>query len=422
MIDIVTQQLQQSQILSGGIILMVFGGALALLRGVPASFLRWLRSSFIVSVRVTNDDPIFEWISIWMSKHPYSNRSRRMIAQSHTLHYSYTDNSDDMMVSFSPAIGAHFFRYRNHLVWFHRERSDSVSLQSKKAYIETYDIRIFGRRPNSIKEIIFDAKRSADAEKNGLLQVYRARNGYWDRIGAQKPRYLDSVFLNEGVVDSVGKDIETFLNSQQWYHKMGIPYRRGYLFYGIPGTGKTSIVLALCGTFRLPLYILSLNEKEMDDTALSYLIMSLPVGSVILIEDIDSIFVGRGTEDDAHVTFSGLLNAIDGASAGSGRILCMTTNHPELLDPALIRPGRIDYRIEFGYTTSHQAATIFRRFFPDVSDWDVDHFSAFVESQMVSMATLQEYLLLYRYDVDTALRNVESLARETSPSYDLTPV
>src|SRR6516165_7419974 len=102
----------------------------------------------------------------------------------------------------------------------------------------------------------------------------------------------------------------------------------------------------------------------MSDEALRSLIDALPVATLLLIEDVDCVFKDqRTTTAESGVTLSGLLNALDGVSSRDGRVLFMTTNHPERLDPALIRPGRVDLKIELGYATPDQARRLFLWFY-----------------------------------------------------------
>ena len=92
----------------------------------------------------------------------------------------------------------------------------------------------------------------------------------------------------------------------------------------------------------------------MDDDDLNHALNTTPPNSIILLEDIDGIFVQResvnyGGDDEEegrrHISFSGLINALDGIRSQEGRILFMTTNHKEKLDAALLRPGRADVHV-----------------------------------------------------------------------------
>jgi len=209
--------------------------------------------------------------------------------------------------------------------------------------------------------------------------------------------------LDEGVKQEVIQDIRDFLHpfASRFYARRGIPYRRGYLFYGEPGTGKTSLSLALAGAFGLELFVLSLSDPEMTDQKLGYLFASLPPRGIVLLEDIDAVglFRPRAADDEANaekakaaeaakrdagerptglrrgnaapqgITLSGALNAIDGVASQEGRILIMTTNDPESLDKALIRPGRIDSQVHFGHVTRSHAYQMFERMYtPDEDD------------------------------------------------------
>lgn len=186
--------------------------------------------------------------------------------------------------------------------------------------------------------------------------------------------------------------------TRRFYARRGIPYRKGLLFHGPPGTGKTSMSLALTGHFNLSLFIINLVEFESGDSGLSKLFESLPNKCIVLLEDIDSAGIDREEvvmkkrrgeppkdADDKEkdkgkdptlqpskaVTLSGLLNTIDGVAAKEGRVVIMTSNDPDALDEALIRPGRVDRRLFFGPVKHHMAKAIFKRMYTrDADDYE----------------------------------------------------
>ncbi|VDO53640.1 unnamed protein product [Onchocerca flexuosa] len=193
------------------------------------------------------------------------------------------------------------------------------------------------------------------------LVVYRAVGPEWRRFGTpMRKRPLTSVVLDDGVANSI-------VNDFQEYTERGIPYRRGYLFYGPPGSGKSSFIAALASYFGYSVCMLSLSERTLDDDRLNHLLNTPPPYSVVVLEDVDAAF---GSRDDpvqsakayeglTRVTFSGLLNAIDGVASADERILFMTTNHIDRLDPALIRPGRVDVKQYFGYCTETMFSEVY---------------------------------------------------------------
>jgi mitochondrial chaperone BCS1 len=123
---------------------------------------------------------------------------------------------------------------------------------------------------------------------------------------------------------------------------MGIPYKRSYLFYGPPGTGKSSLAQAVAAEIMFSICFVNCSDR-INDFNFNKLLNTAPKQSIILVEDVDSIFSERKNADhNNQLTFSGFLNAIDGVRSQEGRIIIMTTNYKERLDPALLRPGRVD--------------------------------------------------------------------------------
>ncbi|ETW78392.1 AAA+-type ATPase [Heterobasidion irregulare TC 32-1] len=210
-------------------------------------------------------------------------------------------------------------------------------------------------------------------------------------------------------------DVEQFLDpkTESWYHKKGVPYHRGYLLYGPPGSGKTSTVHALASRFDLEVYVVSISGAKISDVSLGKLISSIPKGAILLIEDIDCIFppsfrndstrldphglpLSDPFEGQSRVTLSGMLNMLDGAASESGRIVFATTNHLEALDPALIRAGRFDVKVEYKLASPEQGIALFRHFFPESDAATAETFAKAIPHMELSMADISGYLIKYR--------------------------
>ena len=205
-------------------------------------------------------------------------------------------------------------------------------------------------------------------------------------------RPMDTVIIEGNTKQLIKEDAIQFLNGERWYVEKGIPYRRGYLLYGPPGCGKTSLVTALAGDLRLPIVVVNLGTKDMTDSNLIKFLSEIPRDSIVLLEDIDcavrmngkssnnkkseSIVPPKGkdggttraSEGGGGVTLSGLLNAIDGVGAQEGRLLFMTTNYVDDLDEALVRPGRVDAKFQVGKATKDGAGKLFDQFFQTKDD------------------------------------------------------
>jgi mitochondrial chaperone BCS1 len=200
--------------------------------------------------------------------------------------------------------------------------------------------------------------------------------------------------------------VKNFGASKQRYARLGIPYHRGYLLYGPPGTGKTSLVSALAAHFGLSIYVINLTD--FTDRRLMSAVNQVPANSVLLFEDIDCMKGSQsraGTDSDRRekgpetatsqqngVTLSGLLNVLDGFYAPTGVLFMMTTNHIEKLDEALLRPGRVDYKLYLGKASDRQKVELYLRFFSESSETEAREF---VEASRTAetMAEFQGLLL-----------------------------
>jgi len=205
-------------------------------------------------------------------------------------------------------------------------------------------------------------------------------------------------------------DLQKFRESRERYRRLGVPYHRGYLLYGPPGTGKTSLVSALAAKFGMSIY--AVNLIEFNDRTLKNAINDVPENSMILFEDIDCMKAGNrrseveewrrkqeatigNQKSDAtegfSVTLSGLLNVLDGFHAPENVVFVMTTNKVEELDPALLRPGRIDYRLFMGEAAESQKIELYRRFFLETTEIEARDF---VQAHVAAtMAEFQGLLL-----------------------------
>ena len=185
-----------------------------------------------------------------------------------------------------------------------------------------------------------------------------------------------------------------------------MPYHRGYLFYGPPGTGKTSLVSALASRFGMSVYVVNLTH--FSDRSLKKAVNDMPEKSMILFEDIDAMRTDsvkarpdgadgvqmqekRGAVDPFGVTLSGLLNVLDGFGAPENVLFVMTTNKVDALDPALLRPGRIDYKLYLGKAAESQKIELYRKFFPEASLLEARNFVG--RNSAETMAEFQGLLL-----------------------------
>lgn len=158
--------------------------------------------------------------------------------------------------------------------------------------------------------------------------------------------------------ESLATEARFWKESEDWYKSRGIPWRRGWLLHGSPGTGKTALARAIAEDLDLPVFAYDLASMHNDELQEHWTNMLAEVPCMALIEDIDAVFHGRRNvcgRDRQTLTFDCLLNCLDGIERADGLLVIISTNRIDHVDPALgvpdertgsTRPGRIDRVVE----------------------------------------------------------------------------
>jgi chaperone BCS1 len=394
-----------NQFASGGLLLMIIGGLGVYLRAVPKALWEWFVGQTTMMITVTDDDASFCWVKEWLLEQSFLKRIRRV---------DLDTTIRNQGLALIPAPGTHWFWHarRPFLVYFYRNEDPKGSMCRRT---ESLTFRTIGRRQAFLKQFVKEIVECH--EKNvGIKSSLFVYDEGWMRVEGYAPRLLKSVILKAGEKDQLIRDIEKFRRSRERYRLLGVPYHRGYLLYGPPGTGKTSLVSAMAARFELHIY--AINLSSFTDRSLTTAMNDVPPNSVILFEDIDCMKSGKArlipeetpdksganrNEDnkdalpDLGVTLSGLLNVLDGFSAPENVLFVMTSNVVENLDPALLRPGRIDYKLYMGQADHRQKVELYKRFFPEADESEAE---LFVETHRAveTMAEFQGQLLKLEQD------------------------
>ncbi len=293
---------------------------------------------------------------------PYGRRSA-----AHNRH-KVNDDPNKRDLSYVPEVGTYHFWYKFHRMTFERKTValEHVDYKGRRAqYAQptgTEETKISCFSPFSGAKPIQDFLQHIKAApaKDRSTTIYRPDvvNMTWDQGISRPSRNLNAVTLDSNIKDDLVKDVETYLSpaTRKYYANRGIPYRRGLLFYGNPGCGKTSFTNALAGHFDLNVYMVSLSTTSFNDSILELLFEQLPSKCIVLLEDIDSAGLrredmraqpakkkrksrhqptvplptqlynayGEAVVDDEEVldtggvTLSGLLNVLDGIHSKEG--------------------------------------------------------------------------------------------------------
>ncbi|XAR62936.1 hypothetical protein NMG60_11022684 [Bertholletia excelsa] len=177
------------------------------------------------------------------------------------------------------------------------------------------------------------------------VQSNHQSSGRWRSVPFTHPSTLDTIAMDSDLKSKVKSDLESFLKSKQYYHRLGRVWKRSYLLYGPSGTGKSSFVAAMAKFLSYDVYDVDLSRVS-DDSDLKMLLLQTRSKSIIVIEDLDRFMEKKSS----LVTLSGLLNFMDGilnSCCGDEKVMVFTMNSKEHIDPSMLRPGRIDVHIHF---------------------------------------------------------------------------
>lgn len=274
--------------------------------------------------------------------------------------------------------------------------------------IKTLHLTILTRNLNKIQDLINEIVSYDNSAQDYIEIQNNDHYDYWYEPRKIPKRSLNSIVIDKKIKTNLLEDIQSFLGKEEFYRNKGIVWKRGYCFHSVPGAGKSSLIRAIASEFDIKIYALDLSA--VNDTTLRSLLTGLNKFStpsligkksykikdsvrLLVIEDIDAIFDGRENKvEGSKLTFSGLLNVLDGLNSTSGLITIITTNHLEKLDPALIRSGRIDKVIKLDLPTDDLIREMIGRFITASSEQE-QVFTEIKSEGLVSMAQIQDKLI-----------------------------
>lgn len=251
-------------------------------------------------------------------------------------------------------------------------------------------------------------------------------NQRWRSIPFNHPANFETVVVDADLKTKIKSDLELFLKSKQYYHRLGRVWKRSYLLYGTSGTGKTSFIAAMARFLCYDVYDIDIT-KVSNDSDLKTLLLQTTPKSLIVLEDLDRFLTGKTVAAGSGVSLTGLLNFMDGiiSCCGEERVMVFTINgKDQIMDQAVMRPGRIDVHIHFPLCdfsafkglASNYLGLKEHKLFPQVEE-------IFQTGASLSPAEISELMISNRTSPSRALKSVISALQSsgTGPTSKLPP-
>lgn len=329
------------------------------------------------------------------------------------------------VIRFLPT-GGFCFDFEGVNVYFETANNDALNKVGEMMEVKTkfwtpsVSLRFNTTNRDVIYRFIYEVAALGLQKREHVPYVKVWQWGSWEN--AKPCPQSNRVILPMGQYEELSSDLNHFLENKAWYESVQIPYRRGYLFHGIPGSGKTTLAASVASDFGLNLCLMDISKVSQDD--FHNALRRLPGKSILHLEDVDAAFT-KDNEDDGEedqqdktqrrlsanptLTLSTMLNGLDGLMAPEDRILTMTTNHIERIDHALIRPGRVDHMIKFEAAKADQILRLALRF--KLPEGEANDLAKKWERDGVGMAEIQNRLIK-KCRLDASASTPEELGRD----------
>ncbi len=319
------------------------------LKSMPILFWQYLKRKYVFSVHLEESTELFRYLEAWLYNH-YKNKYKN-------ISVGVESNDGVLSLLIEQYADTFFIRYKNKrlLVSKTREKIEKPD-SSRNAFIKAYSIQGW-KAQTYIIELLEDVLKFHKENSKEIEYMYSSTMGSeWTFLGKVPDVTLDGIIMPNKKI--LLDDFKTFVDNKQWYINRGLRYKRGYLFFGPPGNGKTSLCIAMARKLHKNIYFMNLSDFE-KDSQFTNSFRSVPSNSIIVVEDIDRMTIGG----DKNISLSPILNCVDGSFSREGQIVIFTTNHIDKLDPALIRSGRIDIKCLFDNPKKPEVEKYLSRFF-----------------------------------------------------------
>ncbi len=369
-------------------------------------------------------------IVLWFSQ-KCENTNKNFLFNTECVH---EDDDENKIIDFTAYDNSFTFIYDNHNIRLTRTRNGNplfINSRCEAGYYEEIVLEFVDddsisddKKIECIKKLILESKEKFMENRryknsDEKLTLWSYSSGYWDDIKRIRKRKFDTVILDPEVKNDIKQSIDRYNNKE--YKKrlssLGINHKMNLVFSGLPGTGKSSLMFAVATLLDKDIATLDFNNKELTDHSFIQALNRIPKDTIFVMEDIDALYVDRDKSRDNTISFSVILNFLDGTYSKEDLVTVITTNHLNRLDKAMIRPMRIDKILKFTYCSKFQYETIFNKIFPDNND-TMKELYKIIKNKRFTTSMIQKYFITYLDDPKLLLENIKVFEELINTSSD----
>jgi len=356
-----------------GLILTGIGStSLYLARELPGRIIQFLKKHLTTTLIITDDNRIYYQVEKILNKD-----GNDLDKKSRIINFNSGFWKSDVRGEKSIGNGTQIFRLN--------KKFCLINVKSEKiqtGILKEMRLTILGRSHKFFDDLLHEAITEHTSPNKIWAHEIEGKDSHI--IGQIYKRTFDTIYIEQEKIDTIKNALDNFVEQEERYINLDIPYHFGILLYGPPGTGKTSIAKTIASYLNRDFYLANFAHHLEADTG----------NGVILLEEIDTLGAKKrqldfqkfendenqepalkvlkgqeltSTQKDTAggaslSTLSDLLKIMDGIKSPHGRVLITTTNKIDELDEALLRKGRIDLKIEIGYMVEEGLIKMVQKF------------------------------------------------------------
>ena len=364
---------QGNESLAAAMMLSIVGIATWILRALPGKVKSFFWRHLIVELEYNNStdekEKLFEKLNNALTEIANLDRLKTM-----SIGRIWMKEEKRYLLNRTLGYGLHFLWFKRRPVIVRREKLSSGGGTDRiQEILRIYVLSIH----RSVIMDLLEANQD-EVEKDSLgIFGWRAQQRFWGINSREPKRAIDTLALNPEMRGFFKRELDFFVNNEERYKELGLAYKLTFILHGITGSGKTSIIKALASEYDFD--VLVVNISTISDEGLEMALSKATENSFIVIEDFDSCKAlhdrNRGELEKVcgPLTLTGFLNALDGICALHKSVVFMTTNHLDVIDSAVTRPGRVDHVVELPLVNSGTVQAYFERLYPELIGKDLPY-------------------------------------------------